>query len=142
MTPNQLSPKQLYAHSLPDQPEKQWQTLAAHLEKCAELTRDSAIAFGSGPWGEQLGNKHDVGKARESFQKYLKHANGLLDASYDGSDHSHSGVGPLGLSQSSARLGAFWPTALPDTMRGCQTGQAASRQTVRYRYDWRLKKVF
>ena len=83
----------LYAHSLPDQPEARWQTLDTHLEACARLARDFAAAFGSSPWGELLGENHDTGKVRNAFQNYLKHANGLLDAAYDASDHSHSGVG-------------------------------------------------
>ena len=76
MTPSQTSPKRLYAHSLPDRPEDQWQTLDAHLEACAEQARNFAATFNSDPWGDQLGDKHDVGKTRESFQKYLSESIG------------------------------------------------------------------
>lgn len=93
MTPKNPDKKPPYAHSLPDCPEDRWQTLDEHLVACAKLAREFAAVFGSGPWGDSLGGNHDDGKARQAFQAYLKRSNGLLDAAYDGSDHSHSGVG-------------------------------------------------
>ncbi|MBQ6668634.1 MAG: hypothetical protein IJM72_01090 [Deltaproteobacteria bacterium] len=68
--------KPLYPHSLPQQPEEQWQTLDVHLEACTKLTRDFAVAFGSAPWGDLLDDMHNVGKARKFFQKYLSESIG------------------------------------------------------------------
>jgi len=46
---------------------------------------------------------HDLGKARKSFQDYLCVCNGLTDADYDASDHSHSGAGAVWAVQTFAR---------------------------------------
>jgi CRISPR-associated endonuclease/helicase Cas3 len=54
-----------------------------------------AATFFSGEWARLAGLLHDLGKARISFRDYLKRVNGLLDAGYDASDHSHSGAGAV-----------------------------------------------
>ena len=84
---------EMYAHSVAGRPKDAWQTLDAHAAHVAERAAAFAHPFGSEDWARLLGEMHDVGKARHSFQSYLAHVNGLGDADYDASDHSHSGAG-------------------------------------------------
>src|SRR5574344_963453 len=82
-----------FAHTkegtLPDE----WQELDVHCENVARLAALFARGFGCEAWGRALGELHDAGKSRQSLQHYLKKANDVDDASYDSSEHSHSGVG-------------------------------------------------
>ena len=83
----------IFAHSLAGSPQKSWQPLEAHAANVAEMAAAFARPFASQAWARLLGELHDLGKARRSFQAYLSRANGLADADYDASDHSHSGAG-------------------------------------------------
>ncbi len=83
----------LYAHSLQDTSEDQWQTLDEHSQNTASLAASFAKVFNSDQAAYLLGLLHDLGKARESFQKYLMFSNGIQDAEYDFAEHSHSGTG-------------------------------------------------
>lgn len=83
----------VFAHSQEDMPREAWQTLDAHASGVASLAAAFARPFGSSEWAALLGEIHDMGKARRSFQSYLARANGMDDVGYDGSGHSHSGAG-------------------------------------------------
>lgn len=83
----------LYAHSLPDVGLTGWQTLEAHSLQVAHLSRQFAEPFSSGAMAESIGLLHDAGKARKSFQDYLKLRNGVELDDADYGDHSHSGAG-------------------------------------------------
>ena len=84
----------MYAHSVKGQDPRSWEPLARHLQEVADTAAGFAAPFDSGDWAELLGALHDVGKAREAFQKYLLSANGLTDLSYDAAaEHNHSGAG-------------------------------------------------
>jgi len=93
----------LYAHSLRGQPTEQWQSLDTHSSYVARIAEQFAKSFGSDVWVHRLGCLHDLGKARKSFQDYLCVCNGLTDADYDASDHSHSGAGAVWAVQTFAR---------------------------------------
>ncbi len=84
---------ELFAHSRKDVGREHWQLLEEHARNVARQAAAFAGAFKSSQWAELLGELHDLGKARRSFQSYLAHANGLDDVDYDASDHSHSGAG-------------------------------------------------
>jgi len=84
-----------YAHSLKNQPKEKWQGLEEHAAQVAARAAGFANTFASGEWAKLAGLLHDFGKARKSFQDYLKRSNGLLDTDYDASDHSHSGAGAV-----------------------------------------------
>lgn len=60
-----------YAHSLPNRPTAEWQTLDAHSNAVAELAKEFALHLRAGEWGLAVGLLHDVGKARQPFQQML-----------------------------------------------------------------------
>jgi CRISPR-associated endonuclease/helicase Cas3 len=61
-----------YAHTLPDRPPSDWETLADHLNKVEDSASTFAEAFGARPWGDVLGRCHDLGKFSDEFQTYLQ----------------------------------------------------------------------
>lgn len=61
-----------YAHTLPDSQEGEWEPLAEHLEEVARLCGIHASAFNAADWGWLAGICHDLGKASEEFQAYLR----------------------------------------------------------------------
>jgi len=86
--------KNFYAHSLPGQPPKKWQKLEDHLRNVAEMASQFASSFDSADWGWNAGMLHDIGKADEGFQAYLKRSNGLDDSEYDDAGRvNHSSAG-------------------------------------------------
>lgn len=94
----------VYAHSNgPD--ESGWQTLDDHSANVARLAEGFASAFLSGSDAALLGNCHDLGKARKSFQSYLRRCNGIEDNEPDYGDHSHSGAGACWLAQQAGSIG-------------------------------------
>lgn len=82
-----------FAHSRTGEGKETWQTLREHSEAVGEMCADFAGSFGCGEWGRLLGQLHDFGKARSSFQGYLARANGLDDEGYDNGSHGHSSAG-------------------------------------------------
>lgn len=98
--------QQIYAHSLRDTSPEHWHPLSEHCEQVAILAAEFAKPFKSEHWAYLIGLLHDIGKARASFQSYLLHCNGLEDPNYDGSEHSHSGVGAVLAKQ---KLKHCWP---------------------------------
>ena len=91
----------LYAHTHPDFPHDptRWQSLDEHLRNVAEKAEAFAAVFDSADWANTTGYLHDLGKARKSFQDYLRASNGLSDTNYDASDHTHSGAGAVWAAQ-------------------------------------------
>lgn len=94
-----------YAHSLPGAPIEEWQTLQAHSKAVAGLSESFARPFASSKCGWLLGALHDLGKARDSFQSYLRRCNGIDDFEYDFGDHSHSGAGACWLKDNAGGIG-------------------------------------
>ncbi len=62
----------LYAHSLPDRPKEEWQTLKEHLDNVATLTGEFASVFNAFETGKLLGSMHDLGKSSKEFQRRLE----------------------------------------------------------------------
>lgn len=83
----------LYAHSLPDKPQADWQPLAEHLAATAKRAAEFAAPFASADWATNAGWLHDLGKADSAFQGYLLRENGLDDAEYDSGRVNHSSAG-------------------------------------------------
>lgn len=86
-----------YAHSVSGQPLEQWQTLDAHLLGVAKLAENFASTFQSSDWAWNAAWLHDIGKAANEFQMYLRRENGILDdVDYDSvgcSKVNHSSAG-------------------------------------------------
>lgn len=76
----------VYAHSLPDRPMDEWETLAAHSAAVAELAADFARPFGWSGIAAIAGRLHDIGKVSPTFQDYIA---GRLTS---GGDHSSAGA--------------------------------------------------
>jgi CRISPR-associated endonuclease/helicase Cas3 len=91
--PRQARITVIYAHSLKDRPESDWEPLDTHAAAVAKLAREFASAFAAGDWGELLGLWHDLGKASAKFQDYISRT-GDPDAaeSQNGGDHSAFGA--------------------------------------------------
>lgn len=63
----------LYAHTpTKDRPLEEGQRLLDHLQEVARIAERFATGFGAGPAGRLLGLSHDLGKAADAFQRYLK----------------------------------------------------------------------
>lgn len=82
-----------------------WQTLEEHSHNVANLAAQFATPFHSRPHATLLGFYHDLGKARPSFQSYLRRCNSLQDDEMDYGEHSHSGAGACWLNSLPASLG-------------------------------------
>lgn len=62
----------MYAHTLPNRPETEWEPLEDHLRLTAELAARFAAAFGAEEWGRLAGLWHDLGKYQQAFQDLLR----------------------------------------------------------------------
>lgn len=85
----------MFAHSKGTD-RREWQPLAAHLLAVGQMASIFADKFSSSDWAWNLGMLHDIGKADDSFQKYLLTANGLDDSEYSEADSTrpnHSSAG-------------------------------------------------
>jgi len=70
-----------------------WQSLTEHSQNVAMLASSFATAFNSRELAGLLGNTHDLGKVRASFQSYIRHCNGIDTEEWDYGNHTHSGAG-------------------------------------------------
>jgi CRISPR-associated endonuclease/helicase Cas3 len=64
-------PNLYYAHTLPEKPPSEWQSLEDHLKKVAELAQAFGEKFGGGDWAYLAGLWHDLGKCSTEFQQML-----------------------------------------------------------------------
>lgn len=71
----------LYAHTKEGMPEREWQHLDDHLCAVAQLAGKFAASFGTSEWAHLLGEVHDLGKASNAFQQYLRSGKGHVDHS-------------------------------------------------------------
>lgn len=112
-----------------------WQPLSDHSEGVAKLASSFARPFRSEAHARLLGEFHDLGKARKSFQSYLLRCNGIEEPSPDCEDRSHSGAGACWLAGNAGKLGralaycvAGHHAGLPDWSGGeTPSGALASR---------------
>ena len=65
------------------QKDKQPQNLWEHLKEVSELAGQFAEKIGLRECGELIGLMHDIGKASEEFQNYIKSAEGIIDPDKD-----------------------------------------------------------
>lgn len=83
----------IYAHSLKEKSESAWQPLSEHSCNVSGLAESFAKPFHSAAWAKCLGLLHDAGKARISFQNYLKASTQIETDDFGYGEHSHSGAG-------------------------------------------------
>ena len=95
----------VYAHSRPESPIKDWQSLQEHCNGVSRLCSAFANSFCCELFGALVGEVHDIGKSRSSFQSYLRRCNGIEDDEADYGDHSHSGAGACWLNQKCGSFG-------------------------------------
>ena len=96
-----------YAHSKKDRPVVEWQPLEVHLNAVADIADSFAYSFSSSQAARLAGALHDLGKARASFQSYLRRCNGVEDETHDSGPHAHAGAGACWLHDQSRILGPF-----------------------------------
>lgn len=84
--PVQLTRSWFGAHSLPQRPQEDWETLAHHASPVADLADQFASIFGCAGMARAAGLLHDAGKCSAAFQVYLSHATstGRVDRSTKG----------------------------------------------------------
>lgn len=58
----------LYAHTLADCDETEWELLNVHLAAVAEMAERYTSVFATNGWRSVLGQCHDLGKASAEFQ--------------------------------------------------------------------------
>lgn len=134
----------IYAHTL-GREEENWEPLADHLANVATSASAFAGAFGASEWGTVIGRCHDLGKASEEFQRYLRLSSApeAANAGVEGEklgrvDHSTFGARYVGRKAGGlgGQLMAFCiaghHTGLPDESSDDEAGQ---RGTLRYRLD-------
>lgn len=63
---------ELYAHTLVGRSSHEWEPLSVHLDKVARRASNFAETFGARDWGYTVGQCHDLGKASDDFQLYLR----------------------------------------------------------------------
>jgi CRISPR-associated endonuclease/helicase Cas3 len=86
-----------YAHSLPENSDESlWEPLEAHLHAVATRARGFAASFGMEAWGEAAGMLHDIGKAADAYQAYIRGKGKSLDHSTAGAVEAERQFGPLG----------------------------------------------
>jgi CRISPR-associated endonuclease/helicase Cas3 len=108
-SPSFLGEKAFYAHTKLGRPPEEWEPLEDHLGNVARLAEGFASEFGAGDWAHLAGLWHDLGKYRESFQRYLKKVGGAsedggceecvpgrVDHSTVGAIHARDTLGHLG----------------------------------------------
>ncbi len=76
----------LYAHTLPNHPPADWETLAEHSHEVEAAAAAFAQHFGAETWGKVLGRCHDLGKASDAFQSYISSAS-AKDQADAGEEH-------------------------------------------------------
>ncbi|WP_066720866.1 CRISPR-associated endonuclease Cas3'' [Sphingomonas pituitosa] len=81
----------MYAHSLENAPESQWEPLSHHLKQVSERAGSFGQAFGAAVPAQIMGALHDIGKCAEAYQQYIR-APRTSDVQTRGPDHSAAGA--------------------------------------------------
>ena len=68
-----------YAHSKENIGTDQWHLLEDHLKEVAGIASGFASTFEAKDWAKIAGEFHDLGKATQAWQAYLRKVNGIDD---------------------------------------------------------------
>jgi CRISPR-associated endonuclease/helicase Cas3 len=126
----------IFAHSLENTPEAEWEPLADHLALVGEMAARFAGRFGADVLGDVAGRLHDIGKMSAAFRGYIR-GNGALK----GPDHSTAGA------REAARLyGPQLGRILGFCIAGHHAGLADGGSehvpgSLTYRLDEKLKQI-
>ncbi|MCA9309978.1 MAG: CRISPR-associated helicase Cas3' [Phycisphaerales bacterium] len=82
----------MYAHTLKDRPEADWELLSDHLNAIARDAADFASYFEASDFGRLAGLWHDLGKYADAFQSYLRESTASPERERRGPDHSSAGA--------------------------------------------------
>lgn len=80
----------LFAHSVEDQPESQWEPLAHHLSAVGSKAAGFASVFGAERTAQAMGLLHDIGKCSAAYQAYIRRPRAKNGRK--GPDHSSAGA--------------------------------------------------
>lgn len=110
----------VYAHSVPGQATTQWEPLADHLARVGDTAARFADVFGWGELARLAGTLHDVGKASEAFQSYLR---GLASSC----DHSTAGA-RVAVAEYPGAVGRMLATIVAGHHAGLDDGDGIDRR--------------
>jgi CRISPR-associated endonuclease/helicase Cas3 len=79
----------LFAHSVANQPEIEWEPLSAHLSAVGAQAAKFAACFDAEPMARISGLLHDIGKCSAAYQRYIRQPDG--EGASRGPDHSTAG---------------------------------------------------
>ena len=74
----------IYAHSLDDKPEDEWETLIDHATAVGDKAAELSKPFGGELYGKAAGNLHDIGKVGPDYQHRIRGADIRVDHSTAG----------------------------------------------------------
>jgi len=107
---------------LPGKPPEEWQRLEDHLLNVATKAEKWTAKFHSADWGWNAAWLHDLGKAADEFQAYLRRENGLDDAEYDLAGHARVNHSSAGAAFSEKTLGQIAGRAIAYLVAGHHAG--------------------
>lgn len=81
---------QKFAHSLDDRPQADWEPLSHHLSCVGDRAAGFAAPFGASMLALAMGLLHDIGKASQAYQLYIR--KGRVPGGPKGPDHSSAGA--------------------------------------------------
>ena len=81
---------QKFAHSLDDRDQADWEPLSHHLSRVGDRAAGFAAPFGASTLALAMGLLHDIGKASDAYQLYIRR--GRVPGAPKGPDHSSAGA--------------------------------------------------
>ncbi len=113
---------QKYAHSLKDRPPHEWQRLEDHLFAVAKRASQCAENFDSADWAWNAACLHDLGKAANEFQAYLRRQNSVDDLAYDQAGSGRVNHSSAGAAQALETFGPMAGSAIAYLVAGHHAG--------------------
>ena len=125
-------PDILYAHTRPDRPEDDWEPLGTHLAAVGRTAGAFAAAFGAAELARTVGLLHDVGKASDRFQRYLRDET-------TSTDHSTAGA-QLACQRYGQQVGKLLAFCVAGHHAGLTDGSGAEGSTLATRLSKQIER--